>query len=236
MLKSSDIDLVYLVKEEENNEELRYSLRSLVNLPYRKVFIVGYKPSWVKNVNYIAIKQQADRKYDNIQRMFLEVCSNPGISDDFILMNDDFYAINKINRLPVMRRRLPIEHYIKIHKDKGFTSHYLRTMIEAADFLHNIGIKEVDSYEAHVPMVINKNKFLELYGKYPIANSPHRKTIYGNYYHLGGERIDNAKVVKDGAKFSTKNIFLSTTDAVFEGSEVGHFIVSRFSKKCKYER
>ena len=35
------MDLVYLVRPGEQNEELRWSLRSLVNLPHERVFEVG---------------------------------------------------------------------------------------------------------------------------------------------------------------------------------------------------
>lgn len=36
------MDLVYIVKEDENNEELRYSLRSVAKyLPQNKIWIVG---------------------------------------------------------------------------------------------------------------------------------------------------------------------------------------------------
>lgn len=39
------MDIVYLVKECRINEELTYSLRSLVNLPHDKVFLVGGCPT-----------------------------------------------------------------------------------------------------------------------------------------------------------------------------------------------
>ena len=45
------MDFVYIVKEDEKNEDLKYSLRSIAKFyPENKVWIVGYKPSWVKNV------------------------------------------------------------------------------------------------------------------------------------------------------------------------------------------
>ena len=46
-LKTEDLDVVYCVKELITNEELRYSLRSLRNLPHRKVWIFGGCPKWV---------------------------------------------------------------------------------------------------------------------------------------------------------------------------------------------
>lgn len=238
-LKPSDIDIVYIVKEDENNEELRYSLRSLINLPRRKVFIAGYKPSWVKNVEYLPVEQLGGR-FDNQSRIIKTVCSNNNVSDDFILMNDDFFIINKISHVPNLRRLKLIEHYIKqyteLYTKPGLTSFYLETMKDTAALLRRIGFQDIDSYELHVPMVINKDKYLALCSMYPETESSHRRTMYGNYHHIGGKRIKDVKVVKDGAKFSTDDPFLSTTDNVFEGSEVGKFITTRFSEKCEYER
>lgn len=40
------MDLVYIVKNSEVNEDLRYSLRSVAKfVPHNKIWIVGYKPS-----------------------------------------------------------------------------------------------------------------------------------------------------------------------------------------------
>ena len=237
--QSSYLDVVYVVKEDENNEELRYSLRSLVNLPYRKVFIAGYKPSWVKNVEYLPVKQLGGR-FDNQSRIIKTACSNNDVFDDFILMNDDFFIINNISHVPNLRRLKPIEHYIKqyteLYMKPGFSSFYLETMKDIAVLLRRIGFRDIDSYELHVPMVINKDKYLALCSMYPETESSHRRTMYGNYYHIGGKRINDVKVVKDGKKFSKDVPFLSTIDDVFDGSEVGRFIMTRFTEKCTYER
>ncbi|MFF3129757.1 hypothetical protein ACFVRD_48125 [Streptomyces sp. NPDC057908] len=40
-------DIVYVVRPWNQNEQLRYSLRTLANLPHRRVWIAGYCPTWV---------------------------------------------------------------------------------------------------------------------------------------------------------------------------------------------
>ena len=238
MVESSDLDVVYVIKEDENNEELRYSLRSLVNLPHRKVFIAGYKPSWVKNVEYLPIVQSG-RKYDNVSHsgVFRTICNNDDISDDFILMNDDFFVVNKISHVPNLRRLKPIDHYIKLYDNLEVGDKYYQvTMKETAEFLRQRGFRDIDSYELHVPMVINKDRYLTLRSMYPKGQSLHMRTLYGNFYHVDGKRIKDVKVVKDGAEYSKDAPFLSTTDELFEGSEIGMFIKNKFSEKCEYER
>ena len=46
-IKNGYPDIVYFVKPSEDNDELKYSLRSLKNLNHGQVYLVGYRPSWV---------------------------------------------------------------------------------------------------------------------------------------------------------------------------------------------
>ena len=41
-------DILYMVKQSEENDELKYSIRSLKNFNYRNIFLVaGYIPTWL---------------------------------------------------------------------------------------------------------------------------------------------------------------------------------------------
>lgn len=58
-------DIVYFVKDSESNEELRYSLRSLVNFPHRDVWtndckIVSKEKEWKGN-NYLSTVDESFR-------------------------------------------------------------------------------------------------------------------------------------------------------------------------------
>ena len=44
------MDIVYLVKNSRTNDELTYSLRTLVNVPHDKVFLVGGCPDNIKKI------------------------------------------------------------------------------------------------------------------------------------------------------------------------------------------
>ena len=47
-------DIYYpVIKSVNDNAELRFSLRSLKNIEHGNVYIVGYKPLWVKNVIHL---------------------------------------------------------------------------------------------------------------------------------------------------------------------------------------
>jgi hypothetical protein len=95
-----DMDLVYICRDGEN-EELRYSIRSAVNnLPHDKIWVVGGKPDWYTG-NYIEVNQ-GRAKYTNARNSLKAICDSEEISESFILMNDDFYIINKVESVPYM--------------------------------------------------------------------------------------------------------------------------------------
>ena len=89
-------DLVYILKNSEINPDLKYSLRSICKFcTYRNIWFVGYKPSWVKDVQHITTKQ-TENKWKNSVLNYKTACECPDISENFILMNDDFFAIRQI--------------------------------------------------------------------------------------------------------------------------------------------
>ena len=58
--KSLEMDIVYVVRPGDENEALRYSLRSLANIPHRTVWIAGYRPKWCYGIVYVP-RDQADQ-------------------------------------------------------------------------------------------------------------------------------------------------------------------------------
>lgn len=93
------MDIAYILKEKPDNyDELRYSLRSLKNIQHDKLFICGYLPKFINNrkVTYIPTLQTLS-KYENARNNKIELCKCSLLSDDFILFNDDFYMLEKIN-------------------------------------------------------------------------------------------------------------------------------------------
>ena len=102
--RSPTMDIVFVVRPGESNEVLRYSLRSLVNLPHRQVYISGYCPSWVKNVIYIATDQEGNDDLDNSNHNLICAAIREDLSDNFILMNDDFFIMAPADVVPPMHQ------------------------------------------------------------------------------------------------------------------------------------
>ena len=185
------MDLVYIVKDGDYNPDLRYSLRSVEKfVPYDNIWIVGYKPSWVKNVKYLPVVQEPNDKWNNSNRNVIEACKCPDISDNFVLMNDDFFAIKPIKDLEESLNYSlgRLSKSIIRHSDK--TTKYFRAFGQLRVLLAELGIKplEMKDYESHTPIILNKNRFLmmmELDKVKSYINSGkilHKRSVYKNLF------------------------------------------------------
>jgi len=230
------MDIVYFVREGDDNEELRYSLRSLVNIPHGTVHIVGYKPCWVKNVNYIEVPQSGTKNTNTTNN--LKVASeSEEISDNFILMNDDFFIMKPIDKIPNLNRGYIVdvaEYY------QQFNSPYFKGMVQTHNYILELGYPSPLSYELHVPMVMNKDNVQKMLEQYyfdaPEVGVLHKRSLYGNMFSYGGETIKDVKVYEEDGEFDENSTFLSTQDNIWQNSNVGKFIRSKFTEKSQYEK
>jgi hypothetical protein len=181
-------DFVYIVKESEDNNELRYSLRSLYKFyPNNKIWIVGYKPTWIQNVNYISVKQDQENKWKNSVINIIEACKSKEISDDFILMNDDFVILKEIKSInTVINANLGSLDY-NIEKFSKDPDEWTEAFTNLKILLQDLNISEpYYSYEAHLPLLINKQEFLKIINLPKVQefmNTPnvlHKRSLYKN--------------------------------------------------------
>lgn len=230
---------------------MRYSLRSLRNIPHGTVYVVGEKPSWLKGAVHINVVQNPIKngdiptKYKNVSNNIRTAASTPEISDDFIFMNDDFFIMKPIDVLQAYHwgsMREVIAHYTERYEEE---STYMSRMKELYSFLLAQGHAEPVSYELHVPMVFNKANLRRMYAKNfgPIYQL---RTMYGNYFDVGGERIDDVKVYLDQRHNSRRytadpmaylaaQTFLSASGGSFRAAPVGEYVRAAFPGKSPYE-
>lgn len=235
-------DVVYTVKPDDSNEELRYSLRSLSNIGdfSGRVFIAGYKPSWLKNVIHVPNFQTMRKsKYKNAKSNWQKVNAHPELSQEYIYMNDDFFVMKPIKEVPVLHNGDQdefIERYLKIGSKA-----YVQGAITTKHVVHRMGVGgKLKNYELHVPMVFDKTKrkalSLLMREANPEGKNTHFRTAYGNYYKLGGRKMKDVKIHGNGFAFDKNSTFLSTSDESFAQSDVGTFIRKQFPKKSRYEK
>lgn len=244
-------DLVYIVRNGENNEELKTSLRSIEKYApkYRNIFIVGYKPSWLNDkIKYIKTNQTPFVSgWTNAKLNLMVACKNDEISDDFILMNDDFIATRKIKSWDKSLAKIKntIKEQIIEYNKIQLNSRYTRSFPQTLSLIESIkGFAEVYNYELHIPMVINKQKFLDLLNNKLIANAMNLpvtlyRSIYGNMYDIRfDEIIDDVKFYdNDPAEITTE--WISTFDG-WIGDPVKYpvlnkFVDEHFAEKSSFE-
>lgn len=221
-------DVVYVVRAGESNEELRYSLRSLRNLPHGKVWISGYMPKWVTGVEHIPT-QPKPGGHVHAKGNLRAACEHPDVSESFVYMNDDFFIMEPHDKLPVMHRG-PLDEVIR---KGGMATAYTRAMDKTRVILAKRGITEPLMYDLHAPMLVTKTGMLEALDlcTYPMIQE---RTLYGNLNAIGGERRHNHKIRRYDKGWS-KWPFLSTNDHTFRTLNVGEHIRSRFPDRGPYE-
>lgn len=209
------MDLVYICRSGDN-EELRYSIRSAVaNLPHKNIWVVGDKPTWYSG-NFIPVKQ-TNSKYSNVRKILEEIKSNSLISDNFILMNDDFFIVRPVKKLKALHGGSLLE---KVHRyqDLAMGSNYTRMLEQTYLRLTKMGIDSPLDYDIHVPMQMSRRGLREA-----LKGQTLWRSTYGNIFKVGGTRMADVKVYVDGPLVSKSYDitelgydYLSTDDSSFE--------------------
>jgi hypothetical protein len=228
------MDIVYICRDGDN-EELRYSIRSIVkNLSHDKIWVVGGKPDWYTG-NYIKVNQSRS-KYVNARNNLKAICNEAQISDSFVLMNDDFYIINRVSSIPYMYAGT-LSDRIKEREDLFTGNSYTNLLKQTLGSLLSKRKTVILDYELHVPMIMEKNKLKKV-----LMFSGLWRSVYGNIFNVGGIKIKDVKVYEKTNKFyangydinNLKYDYLSSSDESFE--ELKKLILSkRFKIKSHYE-
>ena len=195
---------IHQIEKDYDNEELRYSIRSILNnIPWiRKIFILmpNERVRYFKEYNLIKerivyVKDKDLLGYDssNIYN-FLFKCWNMkkfGISDNIIVMDDDFFIGNKIDK----------KDFFHVEKGKVvpsiITSQFDKLDIKyIKDKLKEFESKAKLSKEEQNNDIFNYGKFLTLSFIFQLFNIPSNESIYLPFFTHNAIPI-NLKEVKE---------------------------------------
>ena len=212
------MDYVYICKDGDN-EELRYSIRSVEkHMPPGRIWVVGGKPDWYTG-NYIPVKQE-DTKYNNAIENIRAACEHRKISNEFVLMNDDFFIIKPIEEPLTYVSGFLVEK-IALYSALSPRSSYTKRLLKTSQKLFRFGYEFPRDYELHVPMVMHKEKLLAIINQYPDCLW---RSMYGNVYKVGGIHITDVKYyVKDAMKVKSHDY--KSSSYPFVSSEDESFVV-----------
>lgn len=225
------MDVVYILRNRSNNEyrELRYSLRSLKNINYDNLYIIGGNPVWLQNARWVAASDCHKNKALNALDKLMIACDIPELSDDFILMNDDFYLLEpqEIKYLSKGKLRQTV-----IEKKAEYNgSKYWYSMDRTAK-----KFKDPLDFELHYPFIFNKKKFQALEDKYKLCDAFLFRSLYGNYYKINGEFCkDNKCYSMSEFRNNINNKFISSSDS-YINTQFTEYMDRLFPELSKYER
>lgn len=170
------MDVLYYIGSgsSHNNDELRLSLRSLEKhcKDVDKVWVVGNRPAFLRNVEYLWVED----KYEWWKNAFIKTKAaiEAGISDEFLLMNDDFFMMSDFTA-----KEYPYYHKGEI---KDGDTPYKKVIYNTGEYLKSLG-KTAFHYGIHCPMRIEGKKYLEL--EKHLTSPMSVRCLYGNFYCTG---------------------------------------------------
>jgi hypothetical protein len=166
-----------------DNNEIRYSLRSVEKFlsGVENVWVVGEKPSWLKNVIHLPFPDITGVPWRNTMAKLLHVCKQADLSDEFLYMNDDFFLHDyfDIETFPYLYRgNLPagrrVSRLAALNRKENTT-----------EILKQMRITTLD-YDMHAPFRFQKEKVLRLPITEKMPGAFHPRSLYGNLYNVRG--------------------------------------------------
>jgi hypothetical protein len=183
---------VYVYKKtSDKGQELRYSLRSLENVTNwnGEVFICGDKEGWLNDgVQMIEDFKRSHMKHQDVNNKRRAIAECKRLADDYIYMNDDFIITKPVEIEPLHQGELP-ETPPKIN-------HWHKIKLRTRDYLVSQGIKKPLDYDIHVPMILNKQKVLQILDICETVDpqKPYAfRSLYGNIHNIGGKFYKDRK-------------------------------------------
>jgi hypothetical protein len=220
-----------------NDLELRYCLRSVEQYltGYGDVFIIGRKPSWLKNVIHIPFDEgfapQSHEKERNIYNKIMAACADDRVTDDFLFMNDDHFL-----KSPYEAGTFPF-YYENRLSDKMTVTDYKHTLFNTIKAMDGMNVIYAD---VHSPILYNKDRFKSLAAyDWNVRFGYCIKTLYchreGGYY----KRITDLKI---DARYTTEQItqaikgrpWFSIGDKAFDG-DIVPVLQELYPNKSQYE-
>lgn len=243
---TAGLDVVYLVRRGDTNIELRHSLRSVAaHLDHNAVFVAGHKPPWVR-APWLKTEQQteAGAKYANTRLNLRAALRAELLTEDVVIMNDDFYVMAPVSTIDTMHRG-DLAELIQLN---GTAGSYWQAQQDTLELLHHAGYDRPLAFNVHAPIVVNRRHLadvldmidelaLEMDLDAQRAAAISWRTMYGNIVTGASQRVhvQDFKILDTLAGWDGRE-YVSTDDQMFRSGAIGHELRAMFVAPCTYER
>lgn len=221
------MDVVYPYRYAPRDLELKYSLRSLVNLPHEQVIISGDRPRIVSgNVKHVATLRRANR-YASSTLNILAAAERKVRTERFVVMNDDMFILKPWTF--THENRGTVAEYLETGRAKG---DYLAHILATVDILKAHGVDEPLWFGLHTPTVYERAKLIELVREFT-GKRYLLRTLYHNLFPQPSARRDDVKL-RQWAEPGDVDI-VSTSDECGRDPAFIAWVNARFPEPSPYE-
>ena len=237
------IDVLYVLGSGSkwNNQELRYSLRSLCRFApgIGRVFVVGCDPGFLQNCSIHVVPDPTKTKEYNLVYQILWVCQNSEIGENFLRVDDDTFLV-----APIDAETYPYYSTGSLDSkiEHARAPRYRTALTLTRDKLLSLG-KPTVSFEPHAPIVLNRVRFkglLEYWDESRRLKCGYTlRSFYCNYYGIRGTSMADCKMrfphgpAEVKARLQGRHVFSIFDSAVALG--VGEVLAEMFPEKCRFE-
>lgn len=232
------IDLLYILGKGSrwHDNELRFSIRSAVKFfNFNKIFIVGELPEWLTGVVHVPVPDNNKNKLLNARDKYLASTNIKELSDNFILMNDDFFFLKQTDEIPNYTRGKMSDQILQHQTMSGY---YFKSLCDTRNRLLGMGIDEPIDFEVHAPIIFNKEKLKTVIAMMGTDKPYLLRSSYGNLENLDPKEVLDYKIgniVNLFAQLKRDENFLSISDALIVDDDFRKWLMSRYPKPSKYE-
>lgn len=235
------MDLLYILGSgsKYNNDEIRYSLRS-VEKNFKnidRVVVVGENPGFLSDkVDYYFIKEAEGNKEWCIARKILTACESGIVKGDFLFMNDDFFFTREVDA-----EKYP--YYCKGVLDEAPDPNYSKSLVNTKEYLKGQG-KRIKHFDVHTPIIYNTEKFIGLSETWDYSKSLDFglvvKSTYCNMLEIDScepyedVKLNHLNEEEDFDRIFSTNCFSCTDDAWYLG--VYEYLKLMYPNKSIYEQ
>lgn len=157
------IDVVYVLGNESkhNNNELKFSLRSLEKhcSGFNNIYLIGERPWWITGIKHYPHKD-TQPKAISILNKIKYACKLQTLSDQFLFINDDHFFVKDLD-ITEMEYQYNNSEREKILETREKTDGY-RMLIENTNKVAING----NYFDIHKPIIYDKKKFLAMCKNY----------------------------------------------------------------------
>jgi hypothetical protein len=229
------MDVLYILGKgsKNNNDEIRYSLRSLERYlkNYNRVIVVGEDTGFFSDkIEFHHLPEYGGNKQYRIAKKIEWACNNV-LKGDFFFMNDDFFFNRSVSTLTY-----PF-YYKGSLFDFAPDPNYSRALRNTGRFLRDNRMT-YKHFDVHTPIIYNTENYLKLtqiWRKSGLTTHGYVvKSIYSNWYGVKGNKYTDVKLGEmDMKKIKSTNCF-SCSDTGWDNG-VGDYVKKRFNTPSCFE-